>query len=83
MSILLGDRKELIVFGRKPRSKWWILFCCGRKAHYRVDGTCKHTQSVLEMVKPEIRDRVKVTGWGGKPPAKGFKPVSVRPTECP
>lgn len=67
--MLLGDRKELILFVRKPRSKWYWLSCFGRKAHYRVDGTCKHTEDVLRMVKPEIRERVKVDPWGGKPPA--------------
>jgi hypothetical protein len=66
--IAMGDKKELIVLIRKPRSKYYRLACFGRRAHYRVDGTCKHTDELLASVKPELRHRVKVDGWGGKDP---------------
>lgn len=64
--MLLGDKKEIILLFRPKRSKWFRLICFGRKRHYRKDGTCKHTDDVLNMTKPEIRPRVKVDGWGGK-----------------
>lgn len=64
--VLIGDKKELILIVRKPRSKWYRVVCCGRKKHYRKDGTCKHTEAVLASMKPEIAARTKVDGWGGK-----------------
>lgn len=64
--ILVGDRKELILLLRHHRSKRYHLCCIGRKRHYRKDGTCKHTESVLASIKPRIRKTVIVDGWGGK-----------------
>ena len=64
--IAMGDKKELIVLIRKARSKYYLLVCFGARSHYREDGTCKHTDELLARVKPELRDRVKVDGWGGK-----------------
>lgn len=64
--MLIGDRKEVILMLRRPRSKWWHLCCIGRKRHYRKDGTCKHTEQLLGQIKPEVRPRVKIDPWGGK-----------------
>lgn len=64
--IAIGDKKELILLIKKPRSKYYHLACFGRRAHYRQDGTCAHTDRVLDSVKPEARHLVKVDGWGGK-----------------
>lgn len=64
--ILIGDRKEMILLVRRPRSKWFSLCCIGRKRHYRKDGSCKHTEEILANVKPEIRPRVKVRPFGGR-----------------
>ena len=69
--MFVGDGKEVVMLLRKPRSKWYLLCCIGRKRHYRKDGSCKHVQEVLENVKPEIRHRVKVDPWGGGHDAKG------------
>jgi hypothetical protein len=65
--ILIGEHpKTLIMVARKPHSKWWQVVCFGAKRHYRKDGTCKHTDEVLAMTKPEIKDRVRVQPFGGK-----------------
>ena len=66
--VIIGDKKELIMLLKKPRSKWYILCCFGRKRHYRKDGSCKHTDVILTDVKPEFRVRVKIDPWGGKRP---------------
>lgn len=66
---LIGDKGELILLARKPRSKWYHLTCFGTKRHYRKDGSCKHTEEALANIKPEARHRVRIDPWGGKPPA--------------
>ncbi len=63
--ILVGDKKELVLVMQKPRSKWFYVACFGRKAHYRKDGYCKHTDAALRNVKPEFLHRVKVEPFGG------------------
>jgi len=62
---MLTDGGALIVVGRRHRSKWYSVTCFGRKRHYRKDGSCKHTDAVLEMLKPELRERTRINGWGG------------------
>lgn len=64
--MLLGDKKEVILLVRKHRSRYYGLVCIGRKAHYRKDGSCKHTDFMLEHAKPEMRHLIKVDPWGGK-----------------
>jgi len=65
--ILSGDRGELILLLRKPRSRWYALVCIGRKRHYRKDGSCKHTEDTLaNMVRPECRHLVKIDPFGGR-----------------
>lgn len=63
----VGDGKEVVMLLRKPRSKWYSLCCIGRKRHYRKDGTCKHVHEAMAMVKPELRQRVKIDPFGGRP----------------
>lgn len=64
--IFIGDKKEIVMLMRRKRSKWYRLVCIGRKRHYRKDGSCKHTELFLEHMKPDIRNRTRVDGWGGK-----------------
>ena len=66
LMLFIGDKKEMIMLLKKSRSKYYALVCIGRKRHYRKDGTCKHTESVLADIKPEIRDLVKIDLWGGR-----------------
>jgi hypothetical protein len=63
--MLIGDNKELVLVARKPRGRIFHVVCFGRRAHYRKDGTCKHTDEVMAKLKPGISARV--DGWGGKP----------------
>jgi hypothetical protein len=66
--IAIGDRKEMILLVRdRDRKQHWQLVCFGSKAHYRKDGTCKHTESVLAGMKPWHRSRTTVCPCGGKP----------------
>lgn len=62
--MLIGDKKEMILLLELGRGRH-TLACFGRKAHYRADGTCKHTDAVLARIKPWHRARTKVDGWGG------------------
>lgn len=66
--MLIGDKREIILLLRRPRSKWYRLCCIGRARHYRRDGTCKHTAAILADMLPDIRARTRVDGWGGKAP---------------
>lgn len=51
----------------RPKGKrTYTLVCFGRKKHYRVDGSCRHTAAILARCKPGAR--VKVTPFGGKGP---------------
>jgi hypothetical protein len=72
--IIIGDKKELILVSRKPRARYWTCICFGTKRHYRVDGTCKHTAEILAKLAPEYQGKVRVEGWGGKPPEKSDAP---------
>jgi len=69
--IMIGDKKELITLMRGHRSKWYRLACFGSAKHYRADGTCKHTDEVMISLKPGIKVRTKIDGWGGKKPSNG------------
>ncbi len=58
----------IVMLTRRKRSKWWKLICFGQKTHYRSDGSCAHTDEVLEHLNPERvpRERVRVQGFGGE-----------------
>lgn len=62
----------IIVVLRKPRSKWWTIVCFGQKGHYRKDGSCVHTDEVLECLNPACvcLEYVRVVGWGKSKEAK-------------
>ncbi len=62
--MLIGDGKEVILLLRPPKARTYRLVCIGRKAHYRKDGSCKHTEEVLANIKPGVR--VRIDGFGGK-----------------
>jgi hypothetical protein len=66
MMLIGTNPKTLILVDRKPRSKWWQVVCFGARRHYRKDGSCKHTDEVLAMTKPELLPRVRVQPFGGK-----------------
>lgn len=79
--IMIGDKKELITLMRGHRSKWYRLACFGSAKHYRADGTCKHTDEVMIALKPGIKVRTKIDGWGGKKPSNA-KLTGVPPTDA-
>jgi hypothetical protein len=65
--LLVQPGPALVVMGRRSRSTRWNLICFGgRKRHYRKDGSCVHTEAVLERLKPDIRKRTKVTPFGAR-----------------
>lgn len=58
--------KTLVLVTRKACSKWYSVVCIGRKGHYRKHGDCKHTDEIFAAMKPKIRKRTTVKGFGGK-----------------
>jgi hypothetical protein len=53
--------KTIVVIGRKWRSKWWTIKCCGCSRHKRrKDKTCKHERALMEHVKPELLGRTRI-----------------------
>lgn len=65
MMFIAPDRSVQLLL-HKPRSRWFSLCCIGRKAHYRKDGSCKHTDEVLEAIRADVRSRVRITPRGGR-----------------
>ncbi len=48
--------KTIVLVGRRYRSKWWGVTCCGcSKSNRRRDGSCKHERMVIENLRPEIK----------------------------
>lgn len=39
---------------------WYGVTCFGPKRHFRKDGSCKHTDAVMESIVPEMRHRVRL-----------------------
>lgn len=64
--VLVTPGPVLVVIGRRPRSKWYDVVCFGRKRHYRKRGDCVHTDNVLAAMRPEIRQRAKITPFGAR-----------------
>ena len=69
--IIIGDRKELVMLLPKrnkngKNSGYYTVFCAGAKRHYRKDGSCKHTQGVIQAAKPNYRKRISLVPFGGK-----------------
>lgn len=58
-SMIIVDR-TIVTIGRKYRSKWWRVSCACSKHKRRKDGSCKHEQAVMEMLRPEIRERARI-----------------------
>jgi hypothetical protein len=53
--------KTIVMVGRKYRSKWWEVTCCGcSKGKRRKDGTCRHERQTMEVLLPEIRRYARV-----------------------
>ena len=68
--ILIGDKKELVMLLPKrdkngKRSGYWSLACFGTKRHYRRDGSCKHTQGLIDTANPRYQSRIRVDPFGG------------------
>lgn len=64
--LLIGGNKEivcLITKGERQRKRAELI-CFGRKRHYRKDGTCKHTEAVVERIKPWYRSRLTIHRFG-------------------
>lgn len=51
--MLIVDR-SIVIIGRRWRSKWWTVKCCG-SCRRRKDGSCKHERAVFEAVKGKLR----------------------------
>lgn len=64
--IAVGDKKEVVLLAQMKGQRWYRLVCFGRKRHYRQDGTCKHTDAVLNAMSPARRKVTHVDLWGGK-----------------
>jgi hypothetical protein len=74
VGVLIGDRKEMILLVERHnklnrRTGWFEIICFGRKRHYRKDGSCKHTESIIrDGISPKYQKRVKVIPFGNKGP---------------
>ena len=71
--VLKGDKGELILLlsdGKGSRIRH-SLVCFGRKRHYHKDGTCKHTEALLNGMRPWHRSRTMVTPFGDNKPVHG------------
>ena len=66
------DRCIVMLMQRRSKigryTGWYSLVCIGRRRHYRKAGGCKHVDQILSVVRPEKLRRIRVDGWGGKPP---------------
>jgi len=72
--ILVGDYTEgraaksksraLVTMCRLPGQRWHHLACFGLKSHYRADGSCEHTEAMLDRLTDYGRSVTKVTPWG-------------------
>lgn len=52
--LIVGN--TIVLVGRRYRSKWWGVTCCGcSAAQRRKDGSCKHERAVMESLRPEIQ----------------------------
>ena len=69
--LLVQPGPVMVVMGQRPRSRWYDMVCFGRKRHYRKDGSCMHTEAVLERLKPSIRKRTRVTPFGARQQGNG------------
>ncbi|MCK9563613.1 MAG: hypothetical protein M0R02_12945 [Bacteroidales bacterium] len=60
VQMLLIDKKIVLV-GRKYRSKWWEVTCCGcSKKKRRKDGSCAHERQTMDILLPEIKRYARV-----------------------
>lgn len=53
---VLDRRVQLLV--QKPGRSHLSLICFGPKRHYRVDGSCKHTDQIMAQIKPGAEVRI-------------------------
>lgn len=63
MIFVTGD-KSVVMLLRKPRSRYFQICCIGKKQHYRKEGGCKHIDAVMEHVRPEVKSRIRLNGFG-------------------
>ena len=69
--IAIGHNKEIVMLMSKPNkngknSGYYTAVCFGRKRHYRKDGSCVHTQGLIDRAKPNYRKRIKIDPFGGQ-----------------
>lgn len=66
MATLVPCEGGLVLWHESPDlARAWLL-CFGRKHHYRKAGGCRHVDAVLAALRPELRAKTEVVGWGGK-----------------
>jgi len=64
--IFKTDTGELVMLfsqGKGPKL-YHNIVCLGNRRHYRKDGTCRHTEALLGLMRPWHRARATVTPWG-------------------
>ncbi len=49
--------------------KGWSAICFDIRRHYHDDGSCQHTDALLDGMKPWHRSRTTIDPWGGDPPS--------------
>jgi hypothetical protein len=64
--LLVQPGPHVVIIGRRAGDKTFHLVCFGRKRHYRQDGTCAHTETVMARLRPRIRKRTRVTPFGAR-----------------
>jgi len=72
-SMLIGNptgrykTRTIVLLTRRHRSKWWQLVCFGPKGHYAKDGSCAHTDELLERLNTRRvrRELVRLDPFGG------------------
>lgn len=74
--------RTIVVIGRRWRSKWWSIHCCGCRCRRRKNGSCKHERAVLSMVKPEMRARARIDAQaaGDRNPTGQGRPGKDQPS---
>lgn len=69
MIFITGD-KSVVMLLRKKGSRYYRICCIGRKQHYRKEGGCKHIDAVMEHVRPEVKSRIRLNGFGRSEPSQ-------------
>lgn len=87
MAAIIPINGALVLWHELPDRATAQVLCFGRKRHYRKAGGCRHVDEVLASLRPELRAKTTVVGWGGKggeqpgkePDREGERAAPVRP----